>query len=56
VTVSQLRRDSYRLARALGDVQAAKRGPASYSKRVVRRNVYRVVNKNLAKSLRGFGL
>jgi hypothetical protein len=41
VTISEMRRQSYRLARDLGNVQAASRGPASYSKRVLRRNVYR---------------
>jgi hypothetical protein len=56
MTISEMRRQSYRLARGLGNVQAASKGPASYSKRVLRRNVYRTVNKNLGKRLRGFGL
>jgi hypothetical protein len=36
----------------LGNVQAARTGRASYSKRVLRRNVYR----SLGKGLRGVGL
>ncbi|MBF6557020.1 MAG: hypothetical protein IVW52_12805 [Acidimicrobiales bacterium] len=56
MTISEMRRQSYRLARTLGNVQAARRGPASYSKRVLRRNVYRTVSRSLGKGLRGFGL
>jgi hypothetical protein len=37
VTISEMRRQSYRLARDLGNVQAASHGPASFSKRVLRR-------------------
>lgn len=51
-----MRRQSYRIARDLGNVQAASKGPASYSKRVLRRNVYRTVNRNLARGLGGFRL
>jgi hypothetical protein len=41
MSVSSLRRNLYRTARLLGDVQAAQRGPAAYAKRVVRKSVYR---------------
>jgi hypothetical protein len=51
-----LRSQLYRAARDLGNVQAAERGPASYGKRVARRDVYRSINKPLGKTLRGFGL
>jgi hypothetical protein len=56
VTISEMRRQSYRLARDVGNVQAASHGPASYSKRVLRRNVYRTVNKRLGRGLRGLEL
>ena len=46
----------YRLARDLGNVQAARRGPGAYSKRVVRRAAYRTVNRQLGRSLRRLGL
>jgi hypothetical protein len=48
--------DLYRAARASNDLRWAARGPIPYSKRVVRRKVYRAVNRNLERSLRGFGL
>jgi len=51
-----LRSQLYRAARDLGNVQAARHGPSAYGKRVVRRKVYRTVNKPLGKTLRGFGL
>lgn len=35
----------YRAARDLGNVQAARGGPASYGRRFVRRKVYRATNK-----------
>jgi hypothetical protein len=46
----------YRAARTSNDLRSLARGPVPYSKRVVRRRVYRAVNRNLARSLRGFGL
>jgi hypothetical protein len=51
-----LRSQLYRAARDLGNVQAAEKGPASYGQRVVRRKVYRTVNKPLGRMLKGFGL
>jgi hypothetical protein len=39
-----LRSQLYRAARDLGNVQAARGGPTSYGKRVVRRKVYRTTN------------
>jgi hypothetical protein len=46
----------YWAARRLGDVQAARRGPTSYAKRVVRRQGYRDVNKALGRIYRKGGL
>lgn len=46
----------FRAARASDNARAALRGPVPYSKRVVRRKVYRAVNRPIGKSLRGFGL
>jgi hypothetical protein len=50
-----LRSQLYRAARDLGNVEAASKGPASYSKRVVRRAAYRKTNGGLRKVLRIFG-
>lgn len=55
-TLGQLRSVLYRSARVLGDVQAAKKGPSSYGKRLVRKAAYRTTNRALGKALRGFGL
>ena len=46
----------FRAARTSDNVRAAVRGPIPYSKRVVRRKVYRAVNRRLDRSLRGSGL
>lgn len=46
----------YRAARMSNNLRAAARGPVPYSKRVLRRRVYRVVNRQLGRTLRGFGL
>lgn len=46
----------FRAARASDNARAAVRGPIPYSKRVVRRKVYRAVNRRVDRSLRGFGL
>ncbi len=54
--MASLRSSLYRLARSLGDAQAAAKGPRAYGKRVVRRAAYRGVNKNLARVLRRLGL
>ena len=51
-----LRSQLYRAARDLGNVEAAEKGPVSYSKRVARRNVYRSTNKLTGKFLRRLGL
>jgi hypothetical protein len=55
MTISEMRRQSYRLARTLGNVQAATRGPASYSKRVLRRNIYRHTMGLTRKLTKGLG-
>ena len=51
-----LRRQPYRAARDLGNVQAARGGPTSYGKRVVRRKVYRTTNGINQRVLREMGL
>jgi hypothetical protein len=51
-----LRSQLYRAARDLGNVQAARRGPTAYGKRVVRRKVYRTTNGINQRVLREMGL
>jgi hypothetical protein len=51
-----LRSQLYRAARDLGNVQAAEKGPVSYSKRVVHRKTYREVNRPLGRMMRNLGL
>jgi hypothetical protein len=46
----------YRAARDLGNVQAARGGPTSYGKRVVRRKVYRTTNGINRRVLKDLGL
>ena len=46
----------YRAARDLGNVQAARKGPTSYGKRIVRRKVYRTTNGINQRVLREIGL
>ena len=47
-----LRSQLYRAARDLGNLEAAEKGPASYSRRVVRRKVYAKTNGALGRLLR----
>jgi len=49
-----LRSNLYWSARMLGNLQAAAKGPIPYSKRVVRRSVYRNTLRLEGKALRGF--
>ena len=51
-----VRSQLYRAARDLGNVQAARKGPTGVARRVVRRKVYRSVNRPLGKLLRALGL
>jgi hypothetical protein len=51
-----LRRQLYRAARDLGNVQAAKDGPTPYGKRVVRWKVYRTTNGINRRVLKDLGL
>jgi hypothetical protein len=51
-----LRSQLYRSARDLGNVQAARGGPASYGKRVVRRKVYRTTNTISRRVVKDLGL
>ena len=53
---SSLRSQLYRAARDMGNVQAAAKGPGAYSKRMVRRKVYRTTNGMTRQLLRGFRL
>ena len=46
----------YRAARDLGNVQATSKGPTSYGKRVVRREVYRTTNGINQRVLKELGL
>jgi hypothetical protein len=39
--IEQVRRDSYLLSRTLGDVEAARRGPAPLARRLARRDLTR---------------
>jgi hypothetical protein len=48
-----LRSQLYRVARDLGNVEAAEKGPGSYGKRVVRRKVYAKSNGLTGKFLKG---
>jgi hypothetical protein len=56
MTLGKTRSQTYRVARDLGNVQAALKGPSSYSKRYVRRAVLRRTNRTTLKALRSFGL
>lgn len=49
--LERVRRDSYLLARSIGDFQAAQRGPAVLGKRLIRRDLTRT----LFRVLRQFG-
>lgn len=53
---SSLTSQLFRAARSSDTFRAALRGPIPYSKRVVRRKVYRGVNRQVGKSLRSIGL
>ena len=53
---SSLRSQLYRAARDLGNVQAMEWGPTAYTKRVVRRKVYRNTNSLTRKLTRELGL
>jgi hypothetical protein len=50
------RSQTYRLARDLGNVEAAERGPVSYGKRYARRGIYRNFNRGLSRAMRKLGL
>lgn len=56
VTTRDLRSDLYGIARLLGDVSAARRGPAALGRRVVRRGAYRATNAALWRALKRAGL
>jgi hypothetical protein len=54
--MGQLRRNLYKSARILGDIQASEKGPAAYAKRRARRTVYRTEGRWTRKLLRSLGL
>lgn len=56
MSIASTRRAAYHVARALGDVQAARRGPNAYARRVVRRHAYRAWNQVLRSLLKSAGL
>jgi hypothetical protein len=47
VKLCHLRRDLYRGARILGDIQAVEKGPAAGAKRIERRWIWRIVGRLL---------
>jgi hypothetical protein len=51
-----MRSQLYRVARDLGDIEAAEKGPTAFGKRVVRKKMYRATNGLTRRLLRGFGL
>jgi hypothetical protein len=55
MATKSLRSQPYRGARELGNLQAARKGPASYAKRIVRRKVYRSTNRVTATSCGDWG-
>jgi hypothetical protein len=56
VSVGKVRRNLYLAARILGDVQAARSGPAGVSKRIIRRRAYRASGAATRRLLRMLGL
>ena len=54
--MSRVRRGAYRLGVVLGDVEAARRGPAALGRRLVRKGVYRAEGRWTRKVLRQIGL
>ncbi|MFN2606923.1 MAG: hypothetical protein ABR511_03350 [Acidimicrobiales bacterium] len=54
--MSTLRRNLYRAARIMGDVQAAAKGPGPLGKRLARKAVYRRTGRGTRRILRIFGL
>ncbi len=54
--LSQIRRQTYRVARDLGDVQAATHGPTPLAKRYARKVAYRKTLGPLSRLLRKMGL
>lgn len=52
MTLNKTRRNLYRAARVVGDLQAAKQGPGAVVRRQARKSIWRAV----ARLLRGVGL
>ena len=55
-TLAKVRRQTYRAARDMGNIQAVAHGPESYGKRYARRAVYRNAMRPLSRFLRKIGL
>ncbi len=53
---TSLRSQLYRVARDLGNVQAAEKGPSAYAKRVARRKIYARSNGIARQLTRSLGL
>ncbi len=56
MNLRQVRRMTYRAARVMGDVDAARHGPSAYGRRVVRRRVYRASGGATRELCRALGL
>lgn len=54
--IGAVRRALYGAARALGDVDAVRRGPRATGRRVVRKRAYRATYRATSRALRRFGL
>lgn len=54
--MSKTRSTLYRLARDLGDIEAAAKGPTAYGKRLIRKQVYRKSGGTTGRLLRLFKL
>lgn len=54
--MSKTRSTLYRLARNLGDYEAAAKGPTALGKRLIRKQVYRRTGGTTRRLLRVFGL
>lgn len=54
--IAKARSQTYRVARDMGNVHAAVKGPGALSKRYVRKAAYRKSNRMLGMTLRSLGL
>ena len=54
--MSRTRRNLYRIAADLSDIEAASRGPGAYAKRRARRAIYKAEGRTTRRILRKLGL